>query len=85
MTTTKPFNPVYDAIPYTDEDDLRRYHKSGVDCIVFRNLKTGKLFGISRTVWQTPPLNENMKNIPAEWRTYDYLMVISSSEESDDC
>ena len=78
MTTTKRFNPVYDALPYTDEDDLRRYHRGGPDYVVFRNLKTGKLFGISHAVWETPPLSGNMKNIPAEWRTNDYLMLISS-------
>lgn len=74
MTATRPFIPTYEPYPFTDDDGLRRYHVSGGDYIVIKNLKAGNLFAISNSVWQS--LGEDMKNIPAEWRSYKNVVVV---------
>lgn len=76
MTTTRPLIPTYDEQPFSDDDGLRRYHRTGGDYIVIRNLKAGNLFAISRNVWEQS-LSEDMEKIPAEWRSYKDVLVVS--------
>jgi hypothetical protein len=76
MATTQRHISTYDPDPYTDDDGLRRYHNTGGDYVVIQNLKAGNVFSISRDVWQIR-LGEDLKNIPAEWRSYKDVMVIS--------
>lgn len=75
MTATRRQVPIYDDQPFKDEDGLRQFDKTGGDYVVIKNLKTGNLFAISRGVWQS--LGEDMKKIPAEWRSYKDVVVIS--------
>jgi hypothetical protein len=76
MTTTRSLIPTYEEKPFTDEDGLRRYHTSGGDYTVIRNLKDGNLFSISRNVWEQE-LGKDMKKIPIEWRSYKDVEVLS--------
>jgi hypothetical protein len=75
MTTTRPLVPTYDEKPFTDEDGLRRYHTSGGDYTVFRNLKGGNLFSLSSNVWEQE-LGKEVKKIPIEWRSYKDVVVL---------